>query len=132
MQNILSKIFHTNKTKPANTILKSFIAHFGHPINVEWHKEKENFEALFYIEDIEHIALFTPDGRVLEKKRNLLLSSAKPEIAIQARNVGEMMNLIEIERDGIINFEIIARDLYFDRFYILLDNEGNVLDKKKL
>jgi hypothetical protein len=132
MQNILSKIFHSNKTKPANAILKSFIAHFGNPINVEWHKEKENFEALFYIEDMEHIALFSPDGQVLEKKRNLLLSSAKSEIAIQAQSVGEMMNLIEIERNGILFYEIIARDLYLDRFYILLDKEGNVLDKKKL
>jgi hypothetical protein len=132
MQNILSKIFHTNKTKPAKAILKSFIAHFGHSINVEWHNEKENFEALFYIEDMEHIALFSPEGHMLEKKRNLLLSSAKPEIAIQTQNVGEMMNLIEIERDGMIYFEIIARDLYLDRYYILLDYNGNVLDKRKL
>lgn len=132
MQNILSKIFHTNRTKPANAILKSFVAHFGQSINVEWHKEKENYEALFYIEDMEHIALFSPNGQIIVKKRNLLLSSAKPEIAMQAQNVGEMMNLIEIERDGIIFFEIIARDLYLDRYYILLDNEGNVLDKKKL
>lgn len=132
MQNILSKIFHTNNNKPVNAILKSFIAHFGRPINVEWHKEKENFEALFYIEDIEHIALFSPDGRVLETKRNLLLSSAKPEIAKQALIVGEMMNLIEIERYGKLFYEIIARDLYLDRYYILLDNDGNVLDKWKL
>jgi hypothetical protein len=132
MQNILSKIFHTNNTKPANAILKSFTAHFGRPINVEWHKEKENYEALFYIEDIEHIALFSPDGRVIETKRNLLLSSAKPEIAKQALIVGEMMNLIEIERNGKFFYEIIARDLYLDRYYILLDNEGNMLDKRKL
>lgn len=132
MQNIISKIFHANKTKPAKAILKSFIVNFGHTLNVEWHKEKENFEALFYIDDMEHIALFSPDGQIIEKKRNLLLSSGKPEIAIQASKVGEMMNLIEIERDGVIFFEVIARDLYLDRYYILLDNEGKVLDKKKL
>lgn len=132
MQNILSKFFHTNKIKPTKEVLKSFVASFGQSINVEWHKEKENYEALFYIDDMEHIALFSPDGHFLEKKRNLLLSSANPEIEMQARNVGEMMNLIEIERDGKLFYEIIARDLYLDRYYILLDNAGNVLDKKKL
>jgi len=132
MQNIIYKIFQSNKTKPAKAVVKAFEKIFGKPVNVEWHPEGENFEAVFYIDEKEHIALFAPDGTLLEKKRNMILSEATPEVAQQAKNVGELMNLIEITRNGKIYYDIIARDLYLDRYYLLLDEAGNLLEKKKL
>jgi hypothetical protein len=132
MQNILSKIFNSNKTKPPKSILHSFEKIFGHSINVEWHKESENFEALFYIDEMEHIALFTPDGHIVVQKINLLLTSAPLPVAAQAKNIGEMMNLIKMVRNGTVNFEVIARDLYLDRYYLLLDEDGQILEKRKL
>ncbi len=132
MQNILSKIFTSNKTKPPKAVLRSFEIDFGQPINVEWHKDAENFEAVFYIDEREHIALFAPDGHIVVQKTNLLLTSAPLPVAAQAKNIGEMMNLIKMVRNGIINFEVIARDLYLDRYYLLLDEDGQILEKRKL
>jgi hypothetical protein len=132
MQNILTRIFSINRTKPPKAVLHSFIEHFGDSINIEWHKEGHNYEAVFYIDEMEHIALFSPDGGILEKKRNLVLTKALPEISGQAKAIGEMMNLIEIERGDVTLFEVIARDLYLDRYYLLLDVSGTILDKKKL
>ena len=132
MQNILSKIFNTGKTKPSKNILRSFESVYGHSINVEWHKESENFEALFYIDEMEHIALFAPDGHLVVQKTNLLLTSAPLPVAAQAKNIGEMMNLIKMVRNGNVNFEVIARDLYLDRYYLLLEEDGHILEKRKL
>jgi hypothetical protein len=132
MQNILSKIFNSSKTKPPKAVLNSFAIVFGHSINVEWHKESENFEALFYIDEMEHIALFAPDGHIVVQKINLLLTSAPGPVAAQAKNIGEMMNLIKMVRNEKVNFEVIARDLYLDRYYLLLDEDGHILEKRKL
>lgn len=132
MQNIISRIFSTGKTKPPKSIEKAFVKNFGHSINTEWHRERENYEALFYIDDMEHIALFAPDGRLLEKKRNLVLSMATEAVSLQAELVGELMNLIEIEKEGTCWYEVIARDGYLDRYYLLLDAGGVLLEKKKL
>ncbi len=132
MQNIILKIFQSNKTKPTKAVLKSFESIFGQPVNVEWHRENNNYEVLFYIEERENIALFAPDGVLIEKKQNLVLSEASPEVVKQAKYVGELMNLIEITRDGKIFYDVIARDLYLDRYYLLLDHEGNLIEKKKL
>jgi hypothetical protein len=117
---------------PPKPVFQAFKNKFGHSINIEWHREKENFEALFYIEEAENIALFTPEGKILEHKKNLLLSSATQAVATQAALVGELMNLIEIDREGVIHFEVIARDGYLDRYYLLLDSNGTLIDKKKL
>jgi hypothetical protein len=76
--------------------------------------------------------LFTSDGKLLEQKRNLALPEASEVVAAQAAMVGELMNLIEIDRGGELFYEIIARDGYLDRYYLLLDAPGNLLEKKKL
>lgn len=132
MQNIITRIFSTGKTKPPKSIEKAFVLNFGHSINIEWHKENENYEALFYIDEMEHIALFAPDGRLLVKKRNLILAMASDAVTLQAEQVGELMNLIEIEKDGNLLYEVIARDGYLDRYYLLLDAAGKMIEKKKL
>ena len=132
MQNILHRIFSPGKVAPPKPVIRSFQDKYGDSINIEWHREKENFEALFYIDDAENIALFAPDGKILEHKKNLLLTAASPAVTAQAALIGEMMNLIEIDRQGVIYYEVIARDGYLDRYYLLLNSEGKLIDKKKL
>lgn len=132
MHKILGRIFQSDKTKPSKAVQKNFTLKFGESINVEWHREQDNYEALFYIDDTEHIALFAPDGKLLEQKKNLLLTDAKEDIAFQAELVGEMMNLIEINRGDTLLYEVIARDGLLDRYSLLLDNFGKLLEKKKL
>lgn len=132
MHNIFSRIFSSHNIKPPQKVSHAFEENFGQSINIEWHKENDNFEALFYIDEIEHIVLFSGNGQILEIKRNLELEQAKPQILQQAENIGELMNLIEISRNGSIIYDVIARDGYLDRYHLLLDTEGNILEKRKL
>lgn len=132
MHRIIQHIFQGKKPNLPKPVLNSFQNIFGSSMNVEWHHEKDQYEAVFYISNMEHIAIFSPDGKLLEKKCNLDLNEVTPPVAKQASEVGELMNLIEINRDGRIVYEIIARDSNLDRYSLLMEENGFLLEKKKL
>lgn len=132
MHGLLYKLFHPLKINPPKAVRQSFILHFGNSKNIEWHLEKGVYEAIFYVDEIEHIALFSHEGEIIEQKRNLLLSDASPAIIEQARSIGELMNLIEIERNGSTFFEVIARDASLDRYSLLMQEDGKILEKRIL
>lgn len=132
MHKIIQHIFLGKKPTIPKPVLNAFQVKFGSSINVEWHKEKNLFEAVFYVSNMEHIAIFSADGILLEKKCNLELQKVTPPISEQARAVGELMNLIEISRNGKIFYEIIARDSLLNRYSLLMEENGRLLEKKKL
>lgn len=112
--------------------MKAFDAHFGASVNVEWHLNKQGYEALFYIHDQEQLALFTPTGEQLEKKSNLLPTEASQQIKEMAGRIGELMNLIKIEQSNTVRYEVIARNQLLDRYYLLLEEDGKLLEERKL
>ncbi len=117
---------------PPGHILRSFAERFGESINTEWFIEDEIYEAVFYLAEIEHIARFNAFGELLDTKTNLPLHLIKPPHAAEAAKVGELMNLIEINRNGQLFYELIARDKALIRYYLYLDEAGNLLEKRKL
>jgi hypothetical protein len=132
MQKIINLIFHHTKTKPPKQVLGAFVFLFGKTKNIEWQKEGDNFEALFYKNGTEQIALFSHEGILLEKKCNLMLKQVTPAISARAEEIGELMNLIEIDRGGSLFYEIIARDKNLERYSLLLGPDGDILEKRKL
>lgn len=132
MHKIIQHIFQGKKPNLPRQVLISFQSIFGSSMNVEWHHEKDHYEAVFYISNMEHIAIFSPDGSLLEQKCNLDLHRVTHPVSEQARAVGELMNLIEINRGGRIFYEIIARDSQLDRYSLLMEENGTLLEKKKL
>jgi hypothetical protein len=132
MHKILHLIFNSGKKNTPKVVLEAFVTRFGNSLNIEWHKENENYEAVFYRDTTEIIAIFSASGELIEQKYNLDLSLVTPPIARQAAAIGELMNLIEIERQGKIFYEIIARDGMLDRYSVLLEEDGTVLEKRKL
>lgn len=132
MKSIFEFFFPRNNFTPPKAVLHSLKENFGEVMNVEWSEEEEYYEAVFYHLDTEYIAHFSATGELLASKINLRLHMVKPEIARQALAVGELMNLIEITRQGKIFYEIIARDRNLDRFYLFLENDGTLLEKRKL
>ncbi len=132
MKSIFEHIVPRNDFSPPEKVVRSLEVHFGEILNEEWFEEDGFYEAVFYHGDTECIALFDGDGVLQICKRNLPLSSASDAVAIQAAAVGELMNLIEISGHGKFNFEIIARDKDLDRFFLLLEEDGRVIEKRKL
>jgi hypothetical protein len=132
MKSIFDLFLPRNTFRPPKAVVHSIRQNFGNVINVEWSKDDTFYEAVFYHLNIEKIARFSAEGDLLETKVNLPLYMAKPEVAVQAKSVGELMNLIEINRHGTVFYDIVARDKNLERYYLLLAEDGTLLEKNKL
>ena len=132
MKNILSKIFkftHVNLPTPVKIAFKEM---FGESLNVEWLQTDDFYEAIFYLEDIEHIAHFDASGKMLNLKKNLSIQSTPLHIQAKAAKHGELMNAIEIIEDEVVGYELIVRDETLTRFSLLLNEKGGLIHKTKL
>lgn len=132
MKNILSKIFHFSSVTLPPSIKDSFSEKFGVSINVEWLQIEDFYEAIFYFKDIEHIARFDITGKILNLKKNLPIHSTPQHIKEKAAKHGELMNVIEIQEDEIVGYELIVRDETLIRFSLLLNEKGGLINKSKL
>lgn len=132
MKHILSKIFKfTSVTLPAPVKI-AFAEKFGESLNVEWLQSDDFYEAIFYLEEIEHIARFDSTGKILNVKKNLSIHSIPSHIKEKAAKHGELMNVIEIYEDEIVAYELIVRDETLIRFSLLLNEKGGLIHKNKL
>lgn len=132
MKNILSKIFHFSSITLPPAVKISFSQKFGESLNIEWLKSDDFYEAIFYLEDIEHIARFDSGGELLNLKKNLPIQSTPQHIKDKASQHGELMNVIEIKEEEIVGYELIVRDSALIRFSLLLNERGGLLHKGKL
>jgi hypothetical protein len=132
MKNILSKFFKFSSVSLPEKVKESFFDKFGDSLNIEWLKTDDFYEAIFYLEDIEHIAHFDPSGKLLNLKRNLPIHSTPEHIKEKAAKHGELMNVIEISEQEIVGYELIIRDEELIRFSLLLNEKGGLIQKSKL
>lgn len=132
MKNILSKIFKFSSVSLPPKVKDSFFEKFGDSINVEWLHADDFYEAIFYLEEIEHIAHFDTTGKLLNLKKNLPISSTPLHIKEKANLHGELMNVIEIREVEIVGYELIIRDETLIRYSLLLNEKGGLIQKCKL
>jgi len=132
MKNIFSKIFKFSSITLPPQVKDSFQEKFGDSLNVEWLKTEDFYEAIFYRDDIEHIAHFDAAGKLLNLKKNLPIHSTPNHIKEKATVHGELMNVIEISEGDIVGYELIIRDEALIRFSLLLNEKGGLIQKSKL
>ena len=132
MKNILGKIFKFTNVSLPTAVKDSFFEKFGDSINVEWLHFDDFYEAIFYLEEIEHIAHFDSTGKLLNLKKNLSIQATPEHIKRKADEHGELMNVIEIREDEIVGYELIVRDEALIRFSLLLNEKGGLIQKSKL
>ena len=98
MKNLFTKIFGSHlKTVPEN-IQNELYSHFPGAMNVEWEYKQNYYEAIFYLNDVEHISRISESGELTEYKKNLWPSELPEEIGIKCNQQGEVMNCIVIFR----------------------------------
>lgn len=132
MKNILSKIFKFTHVSVPEKVKTAFGRQFGDSLNVEWLQIDDFYEAIFYLEDIEHIGHFDPSGKMLNLKKNLTVQTTPLHIKEKAVQHGELMNAIEICEDEVTGYELIVRDESLIRFSLLLNEKGGLIHKTKL
>ena len=124
--------FRKSKKSIPDLIKKRFLTFFPKAINIEWNKMDHYFEALFYFDKVEHIAKLTDEGNLIEYKKNIRITEIPKVIQEKAAEQGEIMSAIIIFPDQEVKYEIITRNKNLSRDLLLLDNQGNLLEKKTI
>ncbi len=132
MKNILGKIFKFTNISVPSVVKKAFNEKFGDSINAEWLQSEDFFEAIFYSDEIEHIAHFDSSGKLLNLKKNLTIHTIPDQIREKASVHGEIMNIIEIKEEEVVGYELIIRDKELIRYSLLLNEKGGLINKSKL
>ena len=125
-------IFKSQKKSIPDSVKSMFSTKFPDAKNTEWEKKKAIYEAIFYLNDIEHIARFSEKGVLEEYRKNLWPDELPENIKIAGAAFGEIMNGIIIYRGEEILYEVIIRNEKLDRFEYLFDKKGEVLKSQLL
>ncbi len=132
-KNFLSKILAGTKVpgipKP---VKQAFAKMFNSPLNTEWNQAGDEWEAIFYVDEMEHLARFQATGELLSLKINLPLTQTPDNIKKAVQNEGELMNVITIKQKQALMYQLIVRNEKLERFFMLLNSEGEILEKEKL
>lgn len=121
-----------NKIVAPVPVDKSFRIKFPGAINVEWFVVEDVYEAIFYENDTEMICKLGYDGEWIETRTNLDTSFLEMNIKTSAEQYGEIMNSILIESLALKRYELIIRDKQLNRFLLLLDESGEVINVQQI
>ena len=131
MINYLKKAIQGNGVSPSELCLNAFNAQFENAVNIDWFNKGDCFEAIFYLDHLEHLALFDLTGVLLEYSVNLPSDLLPENIRVVAMQKGEIMNAVLKNRADLIQYEVIARDLALDRFLLLVTENGILIEEKR-
>jgi len=117
---------------PPKVVSDALNKKFGEVINVDWLPKDTHYEAIFYKDKIEHIAIFTYEG-VLEKYKVCLTKDFLPvSIKAEMDMKGEIMNVVLINDGKSILYEIILRNQLLVRTLMLITHMGVVIEERVL
>jgi hypothetical protein len=127
-----SKIFKSQSKAIPGVVKKQLENCFHNAKNIEWEVKKDIYEAIFYLNDIEHIAKFSKKGELTEYKKNLWPDELPDAIKNAGVNFGEIMNGIIIHRGEEILYEVIIRNEKLDRFEFVFKENGEKVSSNLL
>lgn len=129
---MIDDLFKTNVSKIPQAVLLELEIRFPHSMNIEWSKSDSDFEAIFYLDEIEHIARFSPNGNLLEYKKNLKVCEVPEIIQNHCKTYGEIMSAIIICSGDIKKYEIITQKPLIVRSLLLFSQDGKLIEAKSL
>lgn len=132
MSNLFSLLFGKPKFHPPKNIEKSLLSFFPDIINIEWNKNNDTFEAIFYKDNLEYIAILSTDGELVEYRKFLPIGYMPEIIKTDLSLKGEIMNIVMINKGNSITYEVILRDSFLKRYLLLLNETGTILNERVL
>lgn len=127
-----SKIFKSQSKKVPGEVKKQLGIWFPNAKNIDWEIKNDICEAIFYLNDIEHIAQISKKGDLLEYKKNLWPGELPGVIKNAGVSFGEIMNGIIIYRGDVVFYEVIIRNEKLDRFEYLFSQKGELIKSNLL
>lgn len=125
-KDFFKSFFEKNIIRIPKEVLETFKDKFPFAYNVEWHKHKDCFEAIFYDNEIEIISKFNKEGIWIETSTNRDVSEIPENIRASAEIYGEIMNSIEFESPDSRKYEIIVRDTQLIRYLLIVNENGEI------
>jgi hypothetical protein len=134
MDDFVMKIMKGRSVEPPSSVEKSFCMFFSSAVNIEWYVVRETkYEAIFYLENIEHIAHFDEKGELIDYRVNLVISELPEKLIKSFKNRGEIMNVVAIYKEQQIRkYEVIVRDESLKRTLVLIDKDFKILKETEL
>lgn len=132
MENIAKGIIDGNRIQPPEMCQKIFKDNFPASVNIDWFEREHYFEAVFYKDNIEHIAIYSKTGNLQEYKMILTIGLLPESIKSKLEEMGEIMNALLINKGNSINYEAIVRDKDLKRYLVLLTNLGKIISTTRL
>ena len=113
-------------------VLGAFASIFPEAFNIEWLRNGDLYEAIFYDKDVEKIAKFNTKGSWLETGINREVNLIPLTIKSEAEKFGEIMNSIEFKTTDSRKFEIIVRDSRMNRFLLIISDSGDLINNRPI
>jgi hypothetical protein len=132
MKEFLKKVVEGSRVAPSETCLQSFSQNFEDAISVEWFNRGDSYEAIFYKDNLEHIAMFSLEGTLVEYRLNLPPGYLPEPVRTIVEPKGEMMNAVLRNKGNMLEYEIIYRDSDLKRYMITLSNLGRITGEREL
>lgn len=132
MEDFLKRVIKGNGITPSDLLVQSLNNNFENSINVEWSDKADYFEAIFYQDKLEYIAMFSREGALLEYRIFLPKGYLPEKLKKIAESKGEIMNSIMRNKGNSVEYEIIIRNENLIRYLIRLTDIGNLIEEKKL
>jgi len=117
---------------PSVVCQQSFAENFTDAINVEWNETDGSYEAIFYRYNLEHIALFSLEGMLMEYRKKLPAEYLPEPIKNLALARGEIMNAVMNNKGNLLEYELIVRDKGLTRYLLLISDEGELKEERVL
>lgn len=117
---------------PPPRIEQSLKENFADAINIDWIMREGRFEAIFYKDNIEHLALFSIVGQLLEYKMNLSEDFLPLPVKSALPPGCEIMNVVLNNHGNSISYEVIYRDKELRRYVMVMDETGKPLSESVL
>lgn len=130
--NFIKSVLTGSETIPPEKCLKSLASNFGKAKNIDWFMTGQFYEAVFYKDNIEHIAVFNSSGNLQEYKMYLPVEFLPFPIKKVLEAKGEIMNIVFVNRRYSFIYEAIYRDAELNRFMIFLTEFGEVISERHL
>lgn len=132
MDEFFRKVIEGNGISPTEVCRQSFEKNFEDAVDVEWFDRENYIEAIFYKNNLEHIALFEKSGILVEYLQNLTPDNLPSAIREIVDSRGEIMNYVLKNKGNMLEYEVIIRDKDLNRYQITLTDPVKVIEEKKL
>lgn len=132
MSNLIERLIFGTGITPPEAFEIALRSNFEQAVNVEWFPLGDGYEAVFYHNNLEHLACFDANVILLNYKVNLTEEFLPVFLKESIEGKGEIMNVVLINQGNDIVYEVILRSSPTDRFKLVLSQLGKVLEEKKL